>query len=203
MTTWNREKRRDYTAKQSQEAAKKLEETPPESMDFLQGEQVPTGMETAGPGIPQPPEYPQPARPQGLPRWQTEPKNMIDDVMTKWTGPIDTEQNFEAVQNRLRYLLKYQKSLHGEMLTRCNTAIELLKDRVKEYRHSNINEFIKTIDKFTARPITKPGQLVEAQNYLTDLTQRRTQLAGEYARGADVYISRLTDVIRNYRERKI
>lgn len=201
MTTWNRESRRDYTLKQSQEAERKLEEMPVESMAFLQGEQLPTGL--GGPGIPQPPEYPQPARPQGLPRWQTEPKNMIDDVMTKWTGPIDTEQNYEAVLNRLNYLLKYQPQLSGEMRIRCDTAIQLLKDRVKEYELRNINQFIRTIDRFTSRRISEPEQLVQAEAYLADLTERRTKLANEYARAANEYISRLTERIREYRERKI
>ncbi len=197
---WNREQRRDYTTKQSQEAAKKLEDMPVENMAFLQGEELPVGMEMGGPGIPQPPEYPQPARPQGLPRWQTEPKNMIDDTMTKWTGPIDTEQDYEAVQDRLRYLLAYQPTLSGEMRIRCDTAIRLLKDRVKEYEQKNINQFIRTIDKFVSRRIDTPAQLVEAENYLADLTERRLKLAGEYARAANEYISRLTERIRNYRE---
>jgi len=199
MTIWNREQRRDYTLKQSQEAAKKLDETPPESMAFLQGDELPAGMGT--PGIPQPPEGPHPARPYGLPRWQTEPKNMIDDTMTKWTGPIDTEQDYEAVQDRLRYLLAYQPTLAGEMRIRCDTAIRLLKDRVKEYEQRNINQFIRTIDKFVSRRIDTPAQLVEAENYLSDLTERRLKLANEYARAADEYISRLTERIRNYRER--
>lgn len=195
---WNREQRRDYTAKQSQEAAKKLEESPPESMDFMQADPAPA--EIGGPGIPQPPEYPQPARPWGLPRWQTECKNMIDDAMLTSTGQIDTEQDYQAVNNRLRYLEKYQPNLAGEMRTRCDTAIDLLKERVKEYEHRNINEFIRAINSFVSSPIREPGQLVQAENYLADLTNRRLKLAGDYARAANEYISRLTERIRNYRE---
>ncbi len=199
MAKYSRESRRNYTAKESQEAAKKLEEMPPESMDFLKGDELPAGMEI-GSAIPQPPGYPLPARKYGLPSWQTQVQNMIEDAMLTSTGFIGTEQDYEAVQNRLRYLLSYQPNLAGEMRIRCDTAIRLLKERVKLYQHSNINQLIKLIANFVSSPIRNPCQLVEAQNYLSDLTNRRLKLAGEYARAADLYVSRLSERIRQYQE---
>lgn len=199
MTEWNRESRRSYTPKESEQAARKLEETPPETMDFMKGEELPAGMEI-GSAMPQPPGYPLPARKYGLPSWQTQVQSMIEDAMLTSTGKIGTEQDFENVQNRLKYLLAYQPNLGGDMLTRCDTAIGLLKERVKEYEHSNINEFIKTINKFTNRRIDTPEKLAEGQGYLADLTERRTKLAGDYARAANEYISRLTERIRQFQE---
>lgn len=200
MTEWNQESRRSYTPKQSEEAARKLDDTPPESMAFLQGDQAPAEI---GSVMPQPPGWPRPSRKYGLPSWQTEVQNIIENAMLTATGKIGTEQDFEAVKNRLRYLEAYQPNLSGEMLARCDTAIELLRDRVKEYEHRNINQFIRTIARFVSGRIDKPGQLVEAESYLADLTNRRLKLAGEYARASDLYISRLTERIREYRERKI
>jgi len=184
---------------QSQEAAKKLDDQPVESMDFLQGDQLPTGMEI-GSVIPQPPGYPLPARKYGLPSWETEVQNLIENAMLTGTGEIGTEQDLENVQNRLKYLVAYQPQLSGEMRTRCDTAIRLLTDRAKEYRHRNINEFIKTICNFVSSPIRTTEQLVEATGYLIDLTQRRTKLANEYGHAADVFIGRLDARIREYRE---
>lgn len=199
---WNREQRRDYTARESQQAAKKLEDTPPTIMDFMKGEELPAGMEI-GSAMPPPPGYPLPARKYGLPSWQVQIQDMVENAMLTSTGKIGTEQDLENVQNRLKYLLAYQPNLAGDMLTRCKTAIELLKEREKEYKYTNINEFIKTINKFTSRRIDTPEELAEAQGYLGSLTSRRTKLAGDYARAANEYISRLTERIRNYRGRKI
>ncbi|MBA7491442.1 hypothetical protein ES702_01988 [subsurface metagenome] len=199
MTEWNRESRRSYTPKESEQAAKKLEETPPETMDFLKGDEAPAEI---GSAMPQPPGYPLPARKYGLPSWQTQVQNMVEDAMLTVTGPIGTEQDFENVRNRLKYLLAYQPNLAGDMLTRCDTAIQLLKERVKEYEYSNINQFIKKIAGFVSSPIRTQEQLAEAGGYLSDLTNRRIKLAGEYARAGDLYIARLTERIRDYRERK-
>jgi len=127
-------------------------------------------------------------------------QDMISNAMLTSTGEIGTEQDLENVQNRIKYLVAYQPTLVEEMRIRCDTAIRLLKDRVKEYEQRNINQFIKQIDRFTSRSIREPEQLVEAENYLVDLTQRRLKLANEYARSADLYISRLTERIRKYKE---
>lgn len=192
---------RDYTLKESEEAAKKLDDMSVESMDFMKGDEAPAGMDI-GSAIPQPPGYPLPARKYGLPSWETEVQNMIENAMLSSTGEIATEQDLENVKNRLRYLLSYQPNLSGEMRIRCDTAIRLLKDRVTEYKHTNINQFIRTIANFVGSPIRKPEQLAEAEGYLGNLTQRRLKLAGDYARGADVFICRLKARIAEYQEVK-
>jgi len=193
---------REKTAKEGLEGAKKMDKMPVESINFLQSElNEIAGTNISSPAIPQPPEYPQPARPKGLPRWQTEPQNMIDDVMTRWIKPIKTQQNYEAVQDRLRYLRAYQPKLTGEMRVRCDTAIKLLEEKVNEFETKNIYRFIRKIAAFVRKPIENEAQLKEAEDYISQLTERSAKLVGNYARAVNEYISRLKDLINNYREK--
>jgi len=136
-----------------------------------------------------------------LPRWQTEPQNMIDDVMTRWIKPIKTQQNYEAVQDRLRYLRAYQPKLTGEIRVRCDTAIKLLEEKVNEFETKNIYRFIRKIAAFVRKPIENEAQLKEAEDYISQLTERSAKLVGNYARAVNEYISRLKDLINNYREK--
>ena len=163
----------------------------------MKGDEAPAQI---GSSLPTPPGWPLPARKYGLPSWQVQVQDMIENAMLTGTGPISTEQDFENVKNRLKYLLAYQPNLTGEMLTRCETAIRLLRDREKQYKFRNINEFIKQISNFVSSPIRNPKQLVEAQGYLGSLTQRRVKLANQYARAADVFLGRLQARIAEYKE---
>jgi len=136
-----------------------------------------------------------------LPRWQTEPENLIEDVMSRWLGPIKDEENYEGVQDRLKYLRIYLPRLTGDLATRCDTAIKLLEERVSEYQAKNLQKFISQIAEFLKKPIETDTGVKDAEDYLTKLTEMRPGLRGSWARLIEQYAGFLKEAISAYRER--
>lgn len=136
-----------------------------------------------------------------LPRWQTEPLNLIEDVMARWLGPIENESDYQAVMDRLKYLRAYRPRLKGEILNRANTAIKLLEERASDYQRSNLQRFISQIAEFVKNPVKEDADLNKAQEYLACLTEMRPQLRGSWAQVVDKYASFLKERISAYRKR--
>ena len=136
-----------------------------------------------------------------LPRWQTEPVNLIEDVMARWLGSIRDEEAYQAVMDRLKYLRAYLPRLRGELLNRANTAVKLLEERISDYQRRNLQKFISEIAEFVKAPIEDDAGLKKAEEYLASLTEMRPALRGLWAQVVDKYAGFLKERITAYRER--
>ena len=136
-----------------------------------------------------------------LPRWQTAPKNLIEDVMARWITPIEDEEAYKGVQDRLKYLRAYLPRLKGELLNRAEVAIKLLEERVSDYQRQNLKAYISQIAEFVEAPIGDDAGLKRGEDYFTRLVEIRPGLTGSWARLVDNYASSLKERISDYRKR--
>jgi|GEM_PF-5867185 len=136
-----------------------------------------------------------------LPRWQTEPLNLIEDIMARWISPIEDEEGYKAVQDRLKYLRAYLPRLKGELLNRAQTAIKLLEERTSDYQRQSLHRFVSQIAEFVEAPIEDDAGLKKAEGYLTRLVEIRAGLVGRWAQVVNRYRSSLEDRITEYRKR--
>jgi len=136
-----------------------------------------------------------------LPRWQTAPLNLIEDIMARWISPIEDEEGYQAVQDRLKYLRAYLPRLKGELLNRAQTAIRLLEERVSDYQRQSLHRFVSQIAEFVEAPIEDDAGHKKAEGYLTRLVEIRAGLVGRWAQVVDKYRSSLEDRITEYRKR--
>lgn len=138
-----------------------------------------------------------------LPTWSSQTERMISDVEIRYLGPIKSEEELRAVQDRLKYLKAYSPRLKGDLKARCDHAIKILEYRISEFKESNLAHLLSSIAKFTAKPIKTDEDLNSATGYLEDLIARRKGLVGSLARAVDEYIDRLKGRISEYRERVV
>lgn len=136
-----------------------------------------------------------------LPRWQTAPLNLIEDVMARWITPIEDEEAYKAVQDRLKYLRAYLPRLRGELLNRAQVAIKLLEERVSDYQRQNLKAYISQIAEFVEPPIEDDAGLKKAESYFARLVEIRPGLRGRWAQVVDKYASSLKERISEYRKR--
>jgi len=136
-----------------------------------------------------------------LPRWQTAPLNLIEDVMARWISPIEDEADYQAVMDRLKYLRAYLPRLKGELLNRAQVAIKLLEERVSDYQRQNLKAYISQIAEFVEAPIEDDAGLKKAESYFARLVEIRPGLTGRWAQVVDKYASSLKDRISEYRKR--
>lgn len=134
-----------------------------------------------------------------LPRWQTEPKNLIEDVMAQWLGPVKTEADYQGVMDRLKYLKAYLPSLRGHLLSQAQSAIKLLEERVSEYQRSNLKAYMTQIYVFVKNPIADDAAFNTALEYYNSLTVMRPSLRGMWAQAVDKYAAWLKERMEEFR----
>lgn len=134
-----------------------------------------------------------------LPRWQTHPVNMIEDVMSRWLGPITDEESHKAVQDRLKYLKAWLPRLRGYILKQAQTAIKLLEERASEYERRNLKAYISQIASFVKGAISDDASFKIAQDYHKSLVLMRPRLRGTWAQVVDKYAGWLKERMDEYR----
>lgn len=134
-----------------------------------------------------------------LPRWQTDPVNMIEDVMSRWLGPITDEGTHKGVQDRLEYLKAWLPRLRGYILKQAQTAIKLLEERAAEYQRRNLKAYISQIASFVKDAISDDATFKIAQDYHKSLVVMRPQLRGTWAQVVDKYAGWLKERMDEYR----
>jgi len=138
-----------------------------------------------------------------MPIWSKEPERMVIDVEARYLGPIKSDDELKAVEDRLKYLRSYSPTLAGNLKSRCDHTITILEGRVTEWKGSNLAQLISSISDFVDRPIQTDEDLNSATGYIQDLIARRRGLTGSWARSIDEYISRLKGRISEYREKLV
>lgn len=136
-----------------------------------------------------------------LPRWQTAPKNLIEDVMARWITPIEDGEAYKGVQDRLKYLRAYLPRLKGDLLNQAEVAIKLLEERVSDYQRQNLKAYVSQIAEFVEAPIEDDAGLKRGEDYFIRLVEIRPGLTGSWARLVDNYASSLKERISDYRKR--
>lgn len=135
-----------------------------------------------------------------LPRWQTHPVNMIEDVMSRWLGPITDEGTYKGVQDRLEYLKAWLPRLRGYILKQAQTAIKLLEERAAEYQKRNLKIYISQIASFVKGAISDDASFKIAQDYHKSLVVMRPRLRGTWAQVVDKYAGWLKERMDEYRD---
>lgn len=134
-----------------------------------------------------------------LPRWQTEPKNLIEDVMAQWLGSVKTEADYQGVMDRLKYLKAYLPSLRGHLLDQAQNAIKLLEERVSEYQKRNLKAYMTGIYEFVRNPITDDAAFNVALEHYNCLIEMRPSLRGMWAQAVDKYAGWLKERMEEFR----
>ena len=129
-----------------------------------------------------------------LPRWQTQPVNVIEDVMSRWIDSITNEEAYKGVQDRLNYLRAWLSRLQGINLKNAQIAIRLLEERKIEYEKRNLKAYISKIASLVRDPIKDDTTFNIALDYYKALVEMRPKLRGTWAQGlSQPYLDPRTD----------
>jgi len=132
----------------------------------------------------------------------TDPEIIIEEVLTRRTGPIVDEEDYIGRKNRLSFLEKWLPMLSGDKRKRAELAINILKQRMEEYEKEDVRFLIAKASDFLERGILSDEDFGYAEHLINLLEKKKGEMTGYWEATLESYISKLRDVTSEYYEKR-
>jgi len=132
----------------------------------------------------------------------TDPEIVIEEVLTRRTGPIVDEEDYTGRKNRLSFLEKWLPMLSGDKRKRAEVAINILRERIKEYEAKDIRFLMARASDLLDRGIVSDEDFGYAKHLINLLEEKKSQVTGYWESALGSYISKLKDMASEYYEKR-
>jgi len=126
------------------------------------------------------------------------PEALVEEVLTKWTGPIVGMEDYESRKNKLNYLKASLGGLTGSLRKKGETAVSILEERIKEYEAKSLPSIIKRVEEFLSKGIQNDEDVGYAMYLIDTLEKHKVGKIGYWLNVIESYIQKLRNEVAGY-----